>query len=109
MDSTERAERAVAYRAVVDAPYRQGDTDHGSVQPKLPDREAVARVSRRADGDGRGSCMTTGGEATPIRDHDSLYCPVSELKGDEPATAERLLKARAFTGETLRGFSTPMQ
>ena len=40
----------------------------------------------------------------PARDHDSRYCPVSELKGDEPATAERLLNARAFTGETLRGF-----
>jgi hypothetical protein len=26
------------------------------------------------------------------------------LKGDEPANAEGLLKARAFTGETLRGF-----
>jgi hypothetical protein len=105
VDSTERAERAAAYRAVVDAAYRQDDIDHGSTRPEEPDPEAVARVTRHADGDGRGSRMTVGGEATPVRDHDSPYCPVSELKGDEPATAERLLKAQAFTGETLRGFN----
>ena len=104
VDSAERAERAAAYRAVVDAAYRQDDIDHGSTRPEEPDREATARVPRRADGDGHGSRMTADGEATLTRDNDSLHCPVSELKGDEPATAERLLKARAFTGETLRGF-----
>jgi hypothetical protein len=38
---------------------------------------------------------------------DSLYCPVSELKGDEPGTAERLMESRDFTGGTLRGFKDP--
>ncbi len=103
-DSAERAERAAAYRVVVDAAYRQDGIDRGSTRPEEPDREAAARVTRRADSDGRGSRMPADGEATPARDHDSRYCPVSELKGDEPATAERLLNARAFTGETLRGF-----
>ena len=102
--SAERTERAAAYRAVVDTAYRQDDIDHGSTRPEEPDQEAIARVTRRADGDGRGSRMTVDGKAPPARDHDSLYRPVSELKGDEPTTAERLLKARAFTGETLRGF-----
>lgn len=32
------------------------------------------------------------------------YCPVSELKGDEPPTAERLMKSPEFTGKNLRGF-----
>ena len=104
-DSAERAERAEAYRAVVDAAHRQDDIDHGSTRPEEPDREAAARVTRRADSDGQGSCMTADGEAPLAHDHDSRHCPVSELKGDEPATAERLLKARAFTGETLRGFN----
>jgi hypothetical protein len=104
VDSTERAERGITYRAVVESAYRQDDIDHGSTRPEESDREAAARVTWCADGDGRGSRMTFGGEATPVHDHDSLYCPLSELKGDEPATAERLLKARAFTGETLRGF-----
>ena len=33
---------------------------------------------------------------------ESLYCPVSELKGDEPGTAERLMESRDFTGGTLQ-------
>jgi hypothetical protein len=38
---------------------------------------------------------------------ESLYCPVSELKGDEPGTAKRLMDSRDFTGGTLRGFKDP--
>jgi hypothetical protein len=40
----------------------------------------------------------------PHRDAGGPYCPVSELKGDEPATAERLMKAPEFTGKSLLGF-----
>lgn len=52
------------------------------------------------------SCRMTGLE----RMHnvqESLYCPVSELKGDEPGTAERLMDSREFNGGTLRGFKDP--
>lgn len=38
---------------------------------------------------------------------ESLSCPVSELKGDEPGTAERLMDSRGFNGGTLRGFKDP--
>jgi len=63
-DSAERAERAAAYRVVVDAAYRQDDIDRGSTRPEEPDREAAARATRRADNDGRGSRMPADGEAT---------------------------------------------
>jgi hypothetical protein len=43
------------------------------------------------------------GDAALVHD-DGLYCPVSELKGDEPPTAERLTKSPEFTGKNLRGF-----
>lgn len=52
-------------------------------------------------------------EAAPVHadSHDegegSLYCPVSELKGDEPGTAARLMQSREFTGGSLRGFNDP--
>ena len=38
---------------------------------------------------------------------ENLYCPVSELKGDEPGTAKRLMESRDFTGGTLQGFKDP--
>jgi hypothetical protein len=38
---------------------------------------------------------------------ESLYCPVSELKGDEPSTAKRLMDSPDFNGGTLRGFKDP--
>lgn len=52
------------------------------------------------------SCRMTGLERMRNR-QESLYCPVSELKGDEPGTAERLMDSREFTGGTLRGFKDP--
>jgi hypothetical protein len=48
----------------------------------------------------------TGLEHAP-KGEESLYCPVSELKGDEPGTADRLMKSRDFTGGTLQGFKDP--
>jgi hypothetical protein len=48
----------------------------------------------------------TGLERMPSGD-ESLYCAVSELKGDEPGTAERLMDSREFNGGTLRGFKDP--
>ena len=52
------------------------------------------------------NCRMTGLERMPSGD-ESLYCPVSELKGDEPGTAERLMDSREFNGGTLRGFKDP--
>jgi hypothetical protein len=46
---------------------------------------------------------TTAGDAALVHDDDP-YCPVSELKGDEPPTAEPLMKSPEFTGKNLRGF-----
>ena len=43
------------------------------------------------------------GDAASVHDV-GLYCPVSELKGDEPRTAERLMMSPDFTGKNLRGF-----
>ena len=51
-------------------------------------------------------CRMTGLERMPSGD-EGLYCPVSELKGDEPGTAERLMDSREFNGGTLRGFKDP--
>ena len=52
------------------------------------------------------SCRMTGLERMR-NGQESLYCPVSELKGDEPGTAERLMDSREFTGGTLQGFKDP--
>jgi hypothetical protein len=67
--------------------------DHGGTKrdPVLPD-----------DG-GREFRKTTAGYAPLVRDDDP-YCPVSELKGDEPPTAERLMRSPEFTGKNLRRF-----
>jgi len=46
---------------------------------------------------------TAAGDAASVHD-DGLYCPVSELRGDEPRTAEQLMKSPDFTGKNLRGF-----
>jgi hypothetical protein len=51
-------------------------------------------------------CRMTGLERMPNGD-ESLHCPVSELKGDEPGTAERLMNSGEFNGGTLRGFKDP--
>jgi hypothetical protein len=52
---------------------------------------------------GREFYETAAGDAASVHG-DGLYCPVSELKGDEPRTAERLMKSPDFTGRNLRGF-----
>jgi hypothetical protein len=53
--------------------------------------------------DGREFRKTAAGDAALVHDDDP-YCPVSELKRDEPPTAERLMKSTEFTGKNLRGF-----
>jgi hypothetical protein len=62
--------------------------------PTLPD--AVSRSERSLDYRARVDAV--------YRQYDAPYCPVSELKGDEPRTAERLMESPEFTGENLRGF-----
>jgi hypothetical protein len=47
-DSDLRAERA-AYRAVVDAAYRQHDIDHGHARAEKPERETVTSATHRID------------------------------------------------------------
>lgn len=154
-DSALRVELAKAYRARVDAVFRQCDIDHGHGRAREPEREVVISASHRIEVEVRQRCLTgpedhpkeevrlagsvdggaplardgqvsanrggwtrdqavsTSGsrefrvvaasDAVPMRD-DGPYCPVSELKGDEPDTAKRLLEAPEFTGKGLRGF-----
>jgi hypothetical protein len=68
--------------------------------------EGQRRMSRdpvTSDNDGRVFWETTVGDATVVQD-DGPYCPVSELKADEPSTADRLMESPEFTGKNLRGF-----
>ena len=139
-----RIEGVLAYRARVEAVYRQYDLDHGRITAKGPAREAVAFAMRRTEAEDRdrhlsgsvsqradkalvaqvadsGAALARGGSAPDglggtgadrvTRDNggrefrdDGPYCHVSELKEDEPLTAERLMKSREFTGKSLRGF-----
>jgi hypothetical protein len=62
----------------------------------------VRKVARRA-GITKAVTPHTLRHAASVHDV-GLYCPVSELKGDEPRTAERLMKSPDFTGKNLRGF-----
>ena len=55
------------------------------------------------DDGGREFRRTSAGDAARVHDDDP-YCSVSELKADEPSTAERLMKSPEFTGKNLRGF-----
>src|ERR1700722_17243315 len=54
------------------------------------------------DDGGREFRRTSAGDAARVHDDDP-YCSVSELKADEPSTAERLMKSPEFTGKNLRG------
>jgi hypothetical protein len=65
------------------------------VIPVVPQAEAPD-ASRRVTGPER-----------LLKSEESLYCPVSELKGDEPGTARRLMESGEFTGGTLQGFKDP--
>jgi hypothetical protein len=127
-DTALRSERTIAYRAKVDAVYQQYDLDRSHGTASVPERETVSFAMRRAgpedwhrhqagigggegtrrdpvlhDNSGREFPETTAGDGALVHD-DSPYCPVSELKGDEPPTAERLMKSPEFTGKNLRGF-----
>jgi hypothetical protein len=60
-----------------------------------------AQLAEAADG----SASAARGGSGPSGQHDDdPYCRVSELKGDEPPTAERLMNSPEFTGKNLRGF-----
>jgi hypothetical protein len=103
---------------MVDAVYRQYDIDHGQPQAEENEHGAVPPVTRRIESgaadrhqeycedqqNGKPRVAGAADEAALVRSDDSPHCPVSELKGDEPATAERLIKAPEFTGKSLRGF-----
>src|ERR1700749_105376 len=47
LDSALRTERAAAYRAAVDAAYRQHAIDHGNAKVEKPERETVTPATRR--------------------------------------------------------------
>jgi hypothetical protein len=82
---TERPEMTVQPPA--DGSWSRGETLHLS-----PEQDTEAAIAR---GD------------SPHKGERSLYCPVSELKGDEPGTAKRLMESGEFTGVTLQGFKDP--
>jgi hypothetical protein len=104
---------------MVDAVYRQYGIDRGHTQAEKNEHGAVTAATSRIELDAadrhqenpedhqNGKPRLAGvavGDAFLVRSNDSPYCPVSALKGDEPATAERLMKAPEFTGKSLRGF-----
>jgi hypothetical protein len=66
-------------------------------------RGGTKKDSVLPDDGGREFRKTTAGDAALGHD-DDRYCRVSELKGDEPSTAERLMNSPEFTGKNLRGF-----
>ena len=118
-DAALLVERAETYRARVTAVYRQYDIDPGPTQAEKNESKTATPVTRRIESDAadrhredpgdyqNGKPRPAGvaaSDAVLVRRDDSQYCPVSELKGDEPATAERLMKAPEFTGKSLRGF-----
>lgn len=84
-----------------------------AASPLLPDA-AERKALRRAYQDrvngiyaGHSEVAVLASPELMHKDRESPYCPVSELKGDEPGTARRLMESREFTGGTLRGFKDP--
>jgi hypothetical protein len=77
----------VTVQPTTDGSWSRGET--WQVSPEPDTKATMARADSHDEGEG------------------SLYCPVSELKGDEPSTAKRLMESREFTGSTLRGFKDP--
>lgn len=88
------------------------------LSPEQVTEAAMARANSRDEGEqvtfpvmpqieapDTSRCMT--GLERMHKGEESLYCPVSELKGDESGTAERLMESREFTGGTLQGFKDP--
>lgn len=70
----------------------------------VPDGHGETRADPVISGNGSRELRETAAADAALVHDDGPYCPVSELKGDEPATAERLIKSPEFTGENLRGF-----
>ena len=102
-------------------PPADGSWSHGETWQLSPEQDTeatMARVDSHDEGEQvifpatpqtetiDSDCRMTRLERMPSGD-ESLYCPVSELKGDEPGTAERLMNSRDFNGGTLRGFKDP--
>ena len=79
------------------ATTRPNSHDEGErvVLPEMPQIEAADPSH----------CMT--GLERMHKGEEGLYCPVSELKGDESGTAMRLMESHEFTGGTLQGFKDP--
>ncbi len=69
----------------------------------LGDHRGTSRDPAILDNGGREFHENVASDAASVHE-DGLDCPVSELKGDEPRTAERLMKSPDFTGKNLRGF-----
>ena len=69
-----------------------------------PDGHGGTRRDLVIPDNGRRECREIAASDEALVPDDGPYCPVSELKGDEPRTAERLMKSPEFTGKNLRGF-----
>jgi len=87
---------------------RLAEAADGSLSPaqggsSQGDHGGTSRDPVTPDNSGREFHENAAGDAASVHDG-GLYCPVSELKGDEPRTAERLMKSPDFTGKNLRGF-----
>jgi hypothetical protein len=106
----------VAVQPPADGSWSRGET--WQLSPEQDTEAAMARVGSHDKGEQvifpampqieivDSNCRMTGLERMH-NGEETLYCPVSELKGDEPGTAERLMDSREFNGGTLRGFKDP--
>jgi hypothetical protein len=106
----------VTVQPPADGSWSRGET--GQLSREQDTEAALARADSHGEGEqvifpampqieaADPSCRMTGLERMR-NGQESLYCPVSELKGDEPGTAERLMDSREFTGGTLQGFKDP--
>ena len=117
-DSAERETIRRAYQDLVNgayADYPQGTSDvpEKPATGDLLTRQKELPLLRTAGGNHlhqqaeRTEAAVQSGPEPKLKGEESLYCPVSELKGDEPGTALRLMESREFTGGTLQGFKDP--
>jgi Novel toxin 21 len=95
-DSDLRAERA-AYRAVVDAAYRQYDIDHGHARAEKPERETVTSPTHRIEAEAQ--------ESSPVGPDDRLKSK-DRLAEPNDRNGEYDLAPPTPVGDLLAGYKS---
>lgn len=106
IDSALRIERAVAYRAAVDAAYRQYAIDHGHVQLKEPERETASPAIRRIESEDPGDARHDAARPMPVlaRNADGRgYTTVEIAAADVQTGARGPASRREFDPESAGG------